>query len=152
MGNEGRLQPTGGQETGTKISARPRGLGRLDGVNAPSLSWPSFLPATGRAAPPFTRSSSAPSPATSIHKVRHFPSLPFPACETEHPSQLCSDLTRLQMHLMVLTNFDFSPKDISQQDPGCARRDGWKWLDCSVGFSSCSWFGARLGRGQPRGC
>ena len=88
LGNEMKVDfRNEGQETESKISARPRGLGRLDGVNAPSLSWPSFLPATGRAAPPFTRSSSAPSPATSIHKVRHFPSLPFPSRRAKPSTQ-----------------------------------------------------------------
>ena len=83
MGNEGRLQPTGGQETGTKISARPRGLGRLDGVNAPSLSWPSFLASTGRAAPPLHQVFVG--RFTGDEHPQGTP-LPFPVCETEHPS------------------------------------------------------------------
>jgi hypothetical protein len=38
------------------------------------------------------------------------------------------------------------------QDPGRVRCDGSKRLGGSVGFPSCVWFGARLRRGQPRGC
>ena len=65
MGNEGRLQPTGGQETGTKISARPRGLGRLVGVNAP-IPLVAFFPGGDWA------SCAAPSPGLrrTLHRRR----------------------------------------------------------------------------------
>ena len=45
-----------------------------------------------------------------------------------------------------------APLSSTSQDPGRVRCDGWEWLDCLVGFTSCSWFGALLRRCQPRGC